>query len=208
MSTKYITGVEFRGNKPYVRWSDGSLSLPPIGGGAPDDEDEDEKKKGPKSEKKDDKSDEDDEPKDDKAEVEKWKGLARKHEADAKKNAAAAKRLEELEAAKKTDAEKAADAQKAAEGRATAAEKEAARLRVALRKGLTEAHAKRLVGETEEELEADADDLLSTFGSNEEQADKSVPRKPREELKPGSTNQAEPEAKPSEIAEKVLAKSF
>lgn len=40
------------------------------------------------------------------------------------------------------------------------------RLRVALRKGLTEVQAKRLIGDSEEDLEADADELLESFGSN------------------------------------------
>ena len=37
---------------------------------------------------------------------------------------------------------------------------------MALRKGLTEVQAKRLVGTTEEELEADAVDLLASFGGS------------------------------------------
>lgn len=43
---------------------------------------------------------------------------------------------------------------------------ETLKLRVALRKGLTEVQAKRLVGSTEEELEADADELLESFGGS------------------------------------------
>jgi predicted RNase H-like nuclease (RuvC/YqgF family) len=43
---------------------------------------------------------------------------------------------------------------------------EVLRLRVALKKGLSETQAKRLVGKTEEELEADADDLLASFGGS------------------------------------------
>lgn len=45
--------------------------------------------------------------KDPSAEVEKWKALARKHEANSKANADAARRLAELEESSKTDAEKA-----------------------------------------------------------------------------------------------------
>jgi membrane protein involved in colicin uptake len=41
---------------------------------------------------------------------------------------------------------------------------EVTKLRVALRKGLNETQAKRLVGTTEEEIEKDADDLLESFG--------------------------------------------
>jgi len=43
---------------------------------------------------------------------------------------------------------------------------EVMRLQVALDKGLTLRQAKRLVGKTLEELEADADDILDTFGGS------------------------------------------
>jgi hypothetical protein len=43
---------------------------------------------------------------------------------------------------------------------------ETIKLRVALEKGLTPTQAKRLVGTTEEELTADADEILESWGSN------------------------------------------
>lgn len=61
--------------------------------------------------------------------------------------------------ADKTEAEKRA----AAEQRAAEAELRATRLEVAHAKGLTPAQAKRLVGTTKEELEADADEILRDF---------------------------------------------
>jgi len=61
--------------------------------------------------------------------------------------------------ADKTEAEKRA----AADARADAAELRATRLEVAHEKGLTPAQAKRLVGTTREELEADADEVLKDF---------------------------------------------
>ncbi|NUS53833.1 MAG: hypothetical protein HOV66_03070 [Streptomycetaceae bacterium] len=61
--------------------------------------------------------------------------------------------------ADKTEAEKRA----AAEQRAVDAELRATRLEVAHDKGLTPAQAKRLVGTTREELEADADEILRDF---------------------------------------------
>lgn len=139
------------------------------------------------------------------AELEKWKQLARQNEAKAKANAEAAKRLEELENQQKSDAERAADAQRAADERARRAESDAARLRVALRKGLTEVQARRLVGDTEEELEADADDLLASFrppkaetdgeGTEPEPPPSPSPGPPRrpEPLSGGSTPSADPE---------------
>lgn len=61
--------------------------------------------------------------------------------------------------ADKTESEKRA----AAEERATAAELKATKLEVAAEKGLTVAQAKRLVGSTREELQADADEILRDF---------------------------------------------
>jgi hypothetical protein len=61
--------------------------------------------------------------------------------------------------ADKSEAEKRA----AAEQRAADAELRATRLEVAHEKGLTPAQAKRLVGATREELEADADEILRDF---------------------------------------------
>lgn len=89
-----------------------------------------------------------------------WKGEARKQEKRAKDNADAAKRLAEIEEAQKTDAEKAAQRLSQAEEGLSSATSRADRAEVALAKGLTLNQAKRLVGSTREELEADADELL------------------------------------------------
>lgn len=96
-----------------------------------------------------------------KAEAEKWKSLARKHEGTAKANSQAATRLKELEDAGKSEHEKLASERDEHKGRADKAELSLARLEVALEKGLTASQAKRLVGTTREELEADADELLA-----------------------------------------------
>jgi len=65
-----------------------------------------------------------------------------------------------------------------------------ARLKVALEKGLTATQAKRLVGDTEEDLSADADELLADLApSSDPSAEKKDPPpggKPREQLKPGN----------------------
>jgi hypothetical protein len=74
-----------------------------------------------------------------------------------------AKKAQELEDEKKSESEKSTEARTKAEKIAADATQEAARLRVALTKGLTEVQAKRLIGETQEELEADADELLASF---------------------------------------------
>lgn len=97
-----------------------------------------------------------------------WKQKAREQEKRAKENAEAAKRLQEFEERDKTEAQKLADRAEAAEKRAAELETRALRLEVAAEKGLTTAQAKRLVGATREELEADADELLETFKPAEE----------------------------------------
>lgn len=63
----------------------------------------------------------------------------------------------------KTEAQKAVERAEAAEKRAAETESRALRLEIAAEKGLTPAQAKRLVGSTREELEADASELLDTF---------------------------------------------
>jgi len=92
----------------------------------------------------------------------------------------------------------------------TQSEAEALRLRVAQAKGLTEAQARRLQGATREELEADADDLLETFGGKKggkESDQKSGLRRPKENLQAGASNEDdEPEITPEkgeEIAESI-----
>jgi hypothetical protein len=66
------------------------------------------------------------------------------------------------------------------------------RLEVAMEKGLSPLQAKRLVGETKEELEADADELFEDFKTEDEPGQ--APRsRPKERLRPGAAPSAEPE---------------
>lgn len=95
--------------------------------------------------------------------VEFWKEKAREQEKRAKANAEAATKLQQYEDAQKSAEERATEALTTAEKRASEAEARALRLEVASEKGLTPAQAKRLVGSTREELEADAADLLENF---------------------------------------------
>lgn len=117
-----------------------------------------------------------------------WKAEARKWEARAKENKDAATRLKELEDAQKSEEQRLKDRIAELE----TASLEAARLRVALRKGLTETQAKRLVGTTDEELEADADELLASFKTDNPEPEGSG-RRPKERLRPGATPSTEPE---------------
>jgi len=86
-------------------------------------------------------------------------------------------RLKEFEDRDKTESTRAIERAEAAEKAAAAAESRALRLEIAAEKGLTPAQAKRLVGETREELEADASELLETFkpaASTEDDSHESV----------------------------------
>lgn len=102
---------------------------------------------------------------DPRAELERWRALARKHEAEAKRNADAAAKLRQIEDAQKSEVEKLRDAAAAAEARAKQAEAEVLRWRVAVRLGLPPALASRLQGDTEEAIEADARDLMEAVGN-------------------------------------------
>lgn len=101
-----------------------------------------------------------------------------------------AAKAKQLEDSKKTETEKLGEKLTAAEKRAVDAEQKALRLEVAAAKGLTQAQAKRLVGATKEDLEADADDLLSSFGAVDTSGGKGSGagkgRTPVEKLRPGA----------------------
>lgn len=95
--------------------------------------------------------------------VEKLRRDAAKYRTEAKSNATAAAELAKIRDARKSDEERRAEAAVAIEKRATESDLRAARAEIALEKGLTLAQAKRLVGATREELEADADEVLRDF---------------------------------------------
>lgn len=162
--------------------------------------------------KPDDKPDDDDEkpaPKpDDKPDPEaaKWKGLSRKHESDLRK---AQKELDDLRNAGKSENEKLTDRVAQAEKDLADARAHALRLEVAAEKGLTPSQAKRLVGSTREELEADADELVDTFGGKKKDKDDDDRKggrpggRPRERLRAGSGTEDD---EPEETNPRILAK--
>lgn len=138
------------------------------------------------------------------ADRDKWKAEARKWEGRAKENAGAAAELKKIQDSEKSEEQKRADEKKAADDRAARAEGENLRLRVAMRKGLTDVQAKRLVGNTEEELDADADELLKSFKVDDE-AGAGVTRRPQEKLKPGSgRGPAEPAPDVKKIVDQAM----
>lgn len=111
-----------------------------------------------------------------------WKSKAREWERRAKENKAAADRLAEIEEASKSEAQRLAERAEKAERELTALQSASVRAEVALEKGLTPSQAKRLIGDTREELEADADQLLADLG----EANK--PRAPRPDPNQGRSS--------------------
>lgn len=133
-----------------------------------------------------------------------WK-LIQDVRSDADKRKAEAEELRQKvkkhEDASKSDQEKLEERATTAEQRAVKAEKEAARFKVALKKGLTEVQARRLVGDSEEDLAKDADELLASFKGSENEESQ---RRPRENLRPGAAPSSEPEENdPKKLAESV-----
>lgn len=93
-------------------------------------------------------------------EADKWKSLSRKHETNASKNSKAAEKLQKIEEEKLSEIEKATQRAEAAEARAKKFELNELRSTVARDKKLPAYLASRLMGDTKEELIADADALL------------------------------------------------
>jgi hypothetical protein len=85
--------------------------------------------------------------------------LVKAYKAEKAKAAEARQKLSTYDQAEQTEGEKFAAAVK----RAEEAEIRALRLEVAAEKGLTPAQAKRLVGASKDELEADADEIIEAF---------------------------------------------
>lgn len=106
-----------------------------------------------------------------------------------------AARLKEIEDRDKSEAEKVAERASAAEARAAELEARAVRLEVAFEKGLTPAQAKRLVGTTREDLEADADEVLRDFPTQPP-----APVKPSGDIGQGPRQPAQPTTPQDKIA--------
>jgi hypothetical protein len=94
-----------------------------------------------------------------KAEVERWKRMAQRHERSARDNSAAAKRLRDLEDANKSDLQKATEAQRAAELERDALRAEHNRTTAAAAHDLDPGLAEFLGDGSQEDIEARADQL-------------------------------------------------
>lgn len=88
---------------------------------------------------------------------------------------AKAGKFDQLEQQKKTELERVAEERDSHKTRAQEAELARDRLEIALEKGLTKTQAKRLVGSTREELEADADELLADLAPSKPKAPRPNP---------------------------------
>lgn len=115
-----------------------------------------------------------------------------------------AQKAKELEDAQKSEAEKMTERLTTAERRAQEAELALLRTQVAVAKGLTPTQAKRLSGATQEELEADADDLLESFKPSEDPVQRDG--KPKENLRPGGDPDDDDIDDPEAIADRILAR--
>ena len=114
---------------------------------------------------------------------------------DLEKAKPAIQRAKELEDASKTDTQRLTEERDTHRSRADEAEARLLRLEIGLAKGLTPAQSRRLVGTTKAELEADADDLLASFGGSQVASSR-----PTERLRGGGDPDQEPEADLSKIA--------
>lgn len=118
-----------------------------------------------------------------------WKAEARKWETRSKENLAKvqelepkAKQFDVLDQASKTDAERFQEKFTELSTQAAQAERRALVSSVALEKGLPASLARRLQGETQAELEADADELLAQFPQTD-----NGPRRPAPDASQGSS---------------------
>lgn len=108
-------------------------------------------------------------------------------------------KLDELEAANKSELQKLSERAEAAEKRAVQAEFTALREKVARTKGVP---ASSLTGETEEELNASADELIAWRDQNSTHK----PKPPVKDLKSGTTGTDTPDRDPKAAAAEALRK--
>lgn len=124
-------------------------------------------------------------------------------------------KLKEAEDAEKSELDRLKGQVDDLKKRAEDAESKADRFEVAAAKGLTLAQARRLVGSTKEELEEDADALRTDLGLKDESDDDESkgekkdetkgPGRPREQLKPGASNEPDDEPDAGKLADSILS---
>jgi len=158
-----------------------------------------------------DKGDEGDELEKAQAQVEHWRKQARTWETRATENADASEKLKAIEDRDKSELQKLTDrateaTQKAeaAEARAVQAELNVTRIRVGAEKGLTPSQAARLVGDDEDALKKDADELIASFPPADPDGKRPAPTRPTPSLRGGDDPDVEPdETDPIKLVESV-----
>lgn len=140
------------------------------------------------------------------SELQKWRSLARKHERQAKDVSG---RLKKYEDQNKTEAERLQEAAQESRTRAERAELNLRRREIAEERApehatlaQIKAVAKRLSGDSDEDLEADADELFALLVP--EPAKPRTPSRPRERLRGGGEPDEEPEEQdPRKLADLI-----
>ncbi|MEU5259015.1 hypothetical protein [Amycolatopsis sp. NPDC021455] len=120
-------------------------------------------------------------------------------------------RLKEFEDKDKTETQRLQETAEEAKSRAAKAETNARKLQTAIERApegaslaQIKAVAKRLHGESDEELEADADELFSLLAPSTQDTKKTLPGKPKENLSGGGDPGEEPEEKdPRKLADLI-----
>lgn len=114
---------------------------------------------------------------------------------------AAKKRLKEIDDANLSKEDKLTRDNNDLTAKLTASESRVAKFEIALDKGLTKSQALRLVGNTREELEADADQLVEDLGIDVEKPADRLRKRPKEKLKGGGApNDDDGEMDPAKLA--------
>lgn len=146
--------------------------------------------------------------KDWKAEAEKWRKLSRQNEATAKQRADALKKYED---ANKSESERLQEALTTHQSRAEKAEAALKRREVAETRAPEHATvaqiravAKRLAGDSDDELEADADELFALLAPAPAPVPARTPSRPKEQLRGGGDPNEEPEENdPRKLAARI-----
>lgn len=92
--------------------------------------------------------------------------------------------------------------------RAEAAEGRADRYEVGLSKGLTLTQARRLVGATKDEFEADAIEMRSELGLDKEPQADGTKQRPKEDLKSGASNEDDEKVDAAKVADGILSSGW
>lgn len=127
-------------------------------------------------------------------EIERLRRESARYRTQSKELEPLARRARELEEAGKTETQRLTEQLQGSDRRADESTAMALRYEVALDQGLNAVQARRLVGNTKEELEADARELLESFGQRE-----SVRRRPAERLTGGGTPEGDGDSPDSDM---------